>query len=336
MLQISIIRNELLRLSAARRTGQAAALLLVLAALSHPALAQRSSPTPPPKESEPEEIVRVETRLVTVPVTIRRGDGAYIDDLRREDFRVFEDGVEQQVAHFERGGEPISVVLLMDYSHSVRSDLPSAREAAAAFLGYLRPEDRVRAVAFGTDIQVLLGGVTGDRGSLRESILKTPMMGATALYDAVFFTLKRVVEPSQGRKAVVLFTDGADTYSHVGSYEQGLSYAEQLDAPVHVVMIGGVVPGSGPDNQRQGLIYLQKLARKSGGRVHLGGSRGGMTKLLSKVADELRAQYNVGYYPSAAPRPGKRRQLKVSVTRSGAKVRAKQSYIERKEETPPR
>jgi hypothetical protein len=128
---------------------------------------------------------------------------------------------------------------------------------------------------------------------------------------------------------VVLFTDGHDTSSHGGSYGRGLSYAEELDAPFHVLWLGGGVPGRGAAWQREGEFYLRELARRSGGRFHLAGGRDGMGKTLTSVADELRSQYNVGFYASGEPRPGKRRKLKVVVSRPGAKVRAKESYVVR-------
>jgi VWFA-related protein len=217
----------------------------------------------------------------------------------------------------------------LDYSPSVRKDLPVAREAAAAFLDHLRPDDRVGAVAFASEIVVLFGGGVGDRGALTEAILKSRAGGGTALYDAVLFTLTRIAESARGRKAVVLFTDGWDTASHRGSYERSLNAAEQSDVPLHVVWLGGGIPGGGSGPRREGEYYLRELVRRSGGRFYLAGGRERMGKTLTSVTDELRAQYNVGYYASGELRPGKRRKLKVVVSRPGAKVRAKESYVVR-------
>lgn len=279
-----------------------------------------------------EDVVRVSTRLVSIPVTVRSREGGYVGDLRREEFRVYKDGIEQRVAHFEVAGEPINVVLLLDYSPSVRRDLPAAREAAAAFLDHLRPGDHVNAVAFASKVVVLFGGGAGDRSTLREAILKSRVVGGTALYDALLFTLTRGVGPARGRKAVLLFTDGRDTASQRGSYKRSLNSAEESDAPVHVVWLGEGIPGRGSESQKEGEFYLRELARRSGGRFYLAGGRDGMGKTLTSVADELRSQYNVGYYASGEARPGRRRKLKVVVSRPGAKVRARESYVVREAE----
>lgn len=316
--------------AACRVVAAAAALTLVPVWPRGPAaatVAPRLRQPPPPQAGE--DVVRVSTRLVSIPVTVRSREGGYVGDLRREEFRVYEDGVEQRVAHFEAAGEPIDVVMLLDFSASVRRDLPGVREAAAAFLDHLRPGDRVGAVAFASEIVLLFGGGVGDRGTLREAIFKSRVVGDTALYDAVLFTLARVVGPARGRKAVILFTDGQDVDSHRGSYERSLNGAEESDAPVHVLWLGGGVPGGGSARQREGEFYLRELARRSGGRFHLAGGRDDMGKTLTAIADELRAQYNVGFYASGEPRPGKRRRLKVVVSRAGAKVRAKESYVVR-------
>ncbi|HEV2863216.1 MAG TPA: VWA domain-containing protein [Pyrinomonadaceae bacterium] len=312
------------------RSGAAAAALaltLVLGAGGVASRARRQQPRPKPGEEE--EVVRVETRLVGIPFTVRSRGGGYVGDLRRDELRVYEDGVEQRVTHFESAGEPINVVLLLDFSPSVRADLPAAREAAAAFLEQLRPDDRVGAVAFASEAVVLFGGGVGDRGTLREAILKSRVggAGATALHDAVIFTLTRVVGTARGRKAVLLFTDGWDTSSRRGSLERSLNSAEESDAPVHVVWLGEGIPGGGSGPRREGESYLRELARRSGGRFQLAGGRDGMVKTLASVAEELRAQYQVGFYASGELRPGKRRKLKVVVTRAGVSVRAKESYV---------
>ena len=283
--------------------------------------AQSPSPTRSVSGDEP-DVVRVNTRLVTVPVTVRGRDGEYVTSLTREDFRIYEDGVEQQVAHFEPVSQPIHIILLMDYSVSVRADLGDIREIAAGFLHQLRTDDQVRAVAFGHDITVLFGD-SHDRPSLRQAILGAPMQGGTALYDAVLFTFRHLIQPGGGRKAIILFTDGVDTASHRGSFEKSLAYAEELDAPVHVAKYGAMET----ERERQGSHYLQLLAAKSGGRFYFAGGKESIRRALSSIAEELRAQYTMGYYPAVADRRGKRRKIKVRVSRPNVAVRARDSYI---------
>lgn len=298
-------------------------IVLILSTFSPSVLAQNSSsPSPISGESE---VIRVETRLVTLPVSVRDRAGKYLGDLRREDFQIFEEGVEQRIAHFEPLEQPISIILLMDYSVSIRSNLQDIRSIGVAFLDQLRSEDGVRAVAFGNDVQVLFGD-KGNRQLLREAILKTPLMGNTALYDAVLFTLRHLIQPGAGRKAIILFTDGVDTYSHKGAAEKSLRLADGQGAPIYVVKYG-----DWPDREsargREGSLYLRKLAEKSGGTFYFAGSRESMGRVLDKVAEELRAQYAMGYYPAEGAKAGERRKIKVGVNRQGVVVKARDSYI---------
>ena len=298
-------------------------LVLILSTFSPSVLAQNpSSPSPISGESE---VIRVETRLVTLPVSVRDRAGKYLGDLRREDFRIFEEGVEQRIAHFESLDQPISIILLMDYSVSIRSDLQDIRTIGVAFLDQLRSEDWVRAVAFGNDVQVLFGD-NRNRQLLREAILKTPLMGNTALYDAVLFTLRHLIQPGAGRKAIILFTDGVDTYSNKGADEESLRLANEQGAPVYVVKYG-----EWPDREsargREGRLYLRELAEKSGGTFYFAGSRESMGRVLNKVAEELRSQYTMGYYPADGAKPGERRKIKVGVKRQGVVVKARNSYV---------
>jgi len=256
---------------------------------------------------------------------VRDRAGKYLGDLRREDFRIFEEGVEQRIAHFESLDQPISIILLMDYSVSIRSDLQDIRTIGVAFLDQLRSEDWVRAVAFGNDVQVLFGD-NRNRQLLREAILKTPLMGNTALYDAVLFTLRHLIQPGAGRKAIILFTDGVDTYSNKGADEESLRLANEQGAPVYVVKYG-----EWPDREsargREGRLYLRELAEKSGGTFYFAGSRESMGRVLNKVAEELRSQYTMGYYPADGAKPGERRKIKVGVKRQGVVVKARNSYV---------
>ncbi len=309
--------------------GRAIILVATLAGLTLHAFAQSPSPSRPDSMDE-SDVVRIHTRLVTVPVSVRGRDGSYVTSLRREDFRIYEDGVEQSVAHFETVSQPIEIILLLDYSVSIRADLKDIREIAADFLDRVRPEDRVRVVAFGQDISVLRGD-SHDRESLRRSILSALMTGATALYDAVLFTFRHMVRPGGGRKTIILFTDGKDNSSHQGSYEQSLAYAEEPDAVVHVVKYGNL-PNTETGPERDGRLYLQELAEKTGGRFYFAGGHNSMLAALSSIAEELRSQYSMGYYPSAAARPGKRRKIKVRVNRSNVAVRARDSYTIRTKE----
>src|ERR1700730_17387437 len=169
------------------------------------------------KDASPEEVgegdvVRVDTTLVSIPVSVMDRDGKYIPDLRKEDFRVWEDGVEQRVAYFASTEKPFTVALLIDTSGSTRFKLGEIQDAAIAFVEQLRADDRVMVVSFSDKIRVLTQP-TNDRYALRNAIRQTEPGSGTRLYDAVDQVIKQQFNRIEGRKAIVLFTDGVDTTS---------------------------------------------------------------------------------------------------------------------------
>ena len=317
-------------------------------------------------DARPEEVegdvVRVETSLVTIPVSVRDRQGRYAPDLRREDFRVYEDGVEQRIAYFAAVDQPFTVALVLDTSGSTEFSLGEMQRAAYAFVEQLKPADRVTVIAFDDRINVLCEP-TSDRAALDRAIRRAGGGGGTRLYDAVEFTLRKRLAQIPGRKAVVILTDGVDTTSHA-SYNGSLRVAEESDAIVYPVSYGGfrsgapgvlgqpriplpggggiIIGGRGPNatggptaaDYARGDAYLGELASRTGGRVYRGNSVINISQAFAWVAEELRRQYSLGYYPKAAGREGRRR-LKVEVARPELVVQARDGYVytRKKDET---
>src|SRR5256714_10111872 len=191
------------------------------------------------KNSGPEEvgegdIVKVDTTLISVPVSVMDRDGKYIPDLTKDDFHVWEDGVEQRVAYFASTEKPFTVALLIDTSGSTRFRLDEIQNAAITFVEQLRSDDRVMVVSFSDKIRVL-AQPTSDRNTLRNAIRQTEPGDGTRLYDAVDPVENQYFNRIEGRKAMVLFTDGVDTTSKHASYESTLRDAEELDALIYPV-----------------------------------------------------------------------------------------------------
>jgi Ca-activated chloride channel homolog len=328
-----------------------------------------------------DEVVRVNTALVTIPVSVLDRDGRFIPNLRKEDFRIFEDGTEQEVGYFATVEQPFTVALVIDTSNSTRFKLEDIQDAAIAFLDQLRPEDKVLVVSFSDEIRVL-SEATNDRRQLYDAIRRTRWGGGTKLYDAVDMVVKQRLEHVKGRKAVVLFTDGVDTTSRRASYQSTLGDVEELDAMIYPIQYdttngqtgGGVANwpaprrnpnggGGGGGNRRRntgwgdilGQIilggggggntggggtssaeeyqlasnYLQQLAKLTGGRHHQADDLRNVEQAFTNIAEELRRQYSLGYYPSRTSQAAERRQLKVRVRRPNLVVRARDSYLYR-------
>jgi len=351
----------------------------------------------PQKDAGPEDVgegdvVRVETTLVSIPVSVMDRDGKYIPNLRKEDFRVWEDGVEQQVAYFASTEKPFTVALVIDTSGSTKFKLDEIQNAAIAFVDQLRPDDRVMVVSFSDKIRIL-SQPTSNRSALRNAILQTDAGSGTRLYDAVDTVINQYFNHIEGRKAIVLFTDGVDTTSRDATYETTLRDAEELDALIYPVEYdttgdmgvwgpgsgrggrggggrgggqssgdpiidilaailgggnnnggggsypggrggrrrGGGWPGGGgtgtsQEEYERGDQYLHDLARVSGARLY-NAEQANLDAAFRSVAEELRRQYSLGYYPKSKPNPGDRRGIKVRVTRPELVVRTRDSYV---------
>ena len=336
---------------------------------------QTASATLP--ETEPEEIgegdvVRVNTTLVTVPVSVVDRQGRYIPHLRREDFRLFENGVEQEIAYFDSTEKPFTVALLLDTSGSTRFHLWEIKEAAITFANQLRPDDRVLVVTFNDEV-LLLTEATNDREVIEAVITYNARTGnATRLYDAIDLVIRERLSKIAGRKAIVLFTDGVDTASQLATYESTIHEAEELDALIYpiqydtyedvraqygsggAIVIGGwpfpgnrrssggilnwpspgggtSVPGASRAAYARADRYLHELAGKTGARLYRADDAGQLRQAFTMIAEELRRQYSIGYYPKTPPSfAGERRQIKVRVRQPNFVVRARDSYIHTK------
>ena len=276
-----------------------------------------------PEQIDEGEIVRVNTTLVTVPIKVMDSKGKYVPDLRQEDFRIYEDGVEQQIAHFASMEEPFTVALLLDTSGSTRPYLKKIQEAAIAFIEQLRPEDRVMVIAFDDEIKPL-SEATNDHQALSEVISGTRTGDGTRLYDVVDFVLNQRLSGISGRKAVVLFTDGADTKSQHASHASSVHTAEVSAALIYPIMYSQpLFDGRCP----KAPAYLRELAERTGARSHLACETRELKRAFARIAQELRQQYSLSYYPKTAAREGQRCQIRVSVNQTNAVVRARDSYI---------
>lgn len=324
--------------------------LPVIFALSGALYAQQPSPAAKQAVAD-DEVLQVNTNLVTVPVRVMDRQGRFIPDLRPEQFHIYEDGVEQQIAYFDNSEQPFTVALLLDVSDSTRAKLKEIQAAAIEFLAQLRPEDRVIVIAFDQNVSILTEA-TSDRNVLTEAISRTQTGGGTSLYTTIDLVVREQLKRVRGRKAVVLFTDGVDTTSEHATFESTLHAAEELDALVYSIQydtynfrehyltsypssqlgltVASVVTSNGEPLSvayERANRYLRSLADKSGGRFYYADTSAHLAKTFARIAEELRQQYSLGYYPKNQTADGARRQIKVRVNAAGVAVRTRHSYI---------
>lgn len=318
-----------------------------------------------------EDVIRVETNLVTMPVSVLDRDGRFISGLTQRDFQVFENGVQQKIEYFQSVEQPFTVILMIDVSPSTQFKIEEIQDAAISFVNQLRRDDKVMVIAFDDKVSVL-SPVTNDRRMLQNAIRQSRFGDGTSLYEAVDVVLSQQLPRIPGRKAVVLFTDGVDTTSRRANYQSTLRQAEESEAlfypirydtsrdmnggwggggggnrqPTTTSTIGGIIGvilgggnvqvGRGGGNRRgpagsssseyeTGRRYLDELARTSGGRSFE--ARNDLNAAFAGIAEELRRQYSLGYYPESAGKTGDRRQIRVRVMRPNLVVKAKTSYI---------
>ncbi|HEY3039404.1 MAG TPA: VWA domain-containing protein [Pyrinomonadaceae bacterium] len=262
------------------------------------------------------EVLRISANLVSVPVSVMNRQGRYVVDLQQKDFRVYENGVEQAIVHFSNVDQPFSVVLLIDTSGSTAPFIDQIKGAAKIFVEQLRPSDTIRPVYFHGEIKPLTAEAINDPklfSAAIDQIESGPLNMGTRLYDAVDFALG-ALKPVSARKAVILITDGENTWGKA-TLKGTLREAEESDIIVYTVQYGDLLPQK----------YLQQLADKTGGRYFKGGDMNAIRQSFVEVAAELRRQYVLGYRPNE-PAQSVVRKIRVTVNRKNVAVRARRSY----------
>ncbi len=315
--------------------------------------------SPPPTQQLVEmgdgEVLRVETTLVILPVSVKDRDGRAVQDLTKADFRIYEEGVEQEIAYFAPVDEPFTVLLMLDTSSSVWKKLDKIKDAAATFVGHLRPGDRVMVISFAHRMTIHCEP-TDDRERLLETIHGIGKGMSTHLYDALKKVMTTQLTKIKGRKAVVLFTDGVDESGDKTAGET-LHYAEELDALVYTIRfdtyderldavmqaheraasLAGLFRWPAPttnkgkslaDAYERGRRYLRELAAVTGAEYfEANRNLRDLDHAFAQIAEDLRRQYSLGYYPRPHGRPGERRHVRVRVERSTVAVNSRGSYI---------
>ena len=299
-----------------------------------------ATPTPPKKEDEvtipSDEVLRVETNLTNVFFTAADKQKRFISTLKREDVRVLEDGVPQEIFTFAQNVDlPLSLAILVDTSGSEERTLPEEKAAARAFLeSVLRPEKDEAAVVSFTGEVTLEQGLTGNVGRLRRAIDQiefvppsgyigggvvvggTPpisgtqqtLAGSTAIWDAIWATSNEILGDSAEhmRRAIILLTDGEDTISQV-KMQDAINRAVKADALIYAIGIG--------DRYQFGINEgaLKKITESTGGRAYFPRNERELREAFSQIERELREQYLVAYSSSNKTRDGSYRRVSIEI-----------------------
>ena len=326
--------------------------------------------------------LKMDTTMVTIPATVIDRDGKFVPTLKRKDFELYEDGIKQEIEHLRPVEEPFNVVLLLDTSESTAFRHEDIQNAAFEFVELLRRDDKVMIASFDSQIEVWCD-FTNSRETLRNAIFRVNRGGSTRLYDALDLIINDELSKVQGRKAIVLFSDGVDTASRY-SARRALQLVEESDALVYSVYYdtgydgqggpmgrpggrgippigypGGTPPISLPPptrrpgsrwplityqfpgqnrgtgrfpapNSASGRQFMEDVATRSGARFYQAYSLSNLTRAFEQIAEELRQQYAISYYPTNAAQDGSYRRIKVRISPSSQHqdliVRARDGY----------
>jgi Ca-activated chloride channel family protein len=315
----------------------------------------RRLPQTSPRESD--DTVRLRAEEVLLNVTVTDSSGRQITSLKQEDFIIAEDNQRQDIASFLVSSVPVNVVLMLDASGSVAGEIDSLKNAAMQFVAQLGPEDQVSIIKFHTDIE-LIQDWTSKADEVRHAIswrFKPGMVmdrngryspGSTSLYDALYAAADDQLAKVDGRKAIILLTDGDDTSSKV-TYDQALSAVVRSGAIVFVISkaraimtaindqyggrlgkVFGTARAAGAVTARleRAEFMMTGLAKRTGGQIFSPLEDKQMEDVYREVARELKNQYIITYVSKNGERDGRLRQVRVYLARPGYQARTREAY----------
>ena len=285
---------------------------------------------------------RLSPTLITIPAIVMDHNGRYIANLHKEDFHLYEDGVEQNLSYFASVEKSFTVALMLDVSGSTQYEMAQIRAAADTFLSRLRLNDRMMAITFDGKINLLTD--VADVRSIRQSKLHIPAVtDGTVLYDAVEFALKRMAQVP-GRKAIVLMTDGVDQSSVTASFKSTLDEIVEQDVMVYTVQyntlpqlpqrLSAIKSEKARRKIQERLMkgyalsepYLRALSDKTGGRFYKADDLRDVGPAFEAITAELGVQYSLGYYANEKSNDSGERAIKVRVRYPNLVVRARDTY----------
>ncbi|HEX7175956.1 MAG TPA: VWA domain-containing protein [Pyrinomonadaceae bacterium] len=273
------------------------------------------------QSEQDDDVVRVESDLVVLNVTVTDKQGKYVRRLPLKEFKVFEDGIEQKISTFALEENPFAAAILIDTSGSMEGRISLARAAAIRFLDRLRPDDVVTIFNFDSKVeQVQDFSNSRDLPSLAYDLRAE---GQTKLHDAVVHASQALSKRPETRRAILVLSDGIDTKSSA-SLDKALNAA--LAANVTIYTVNMTDPGL-PSTQRQVLAgALKKLSEKSGGRYVASPGGRSLAEALEDIISELSNQYTLGYRPKNRARDGRWRAIEITLTRQDLNSRTRAGY----------
>jgi Ca-activated chloride channel homolog len=277
-----------------------------------------------------EAISKTKSAPFTIPVTAIDEDGHPVGDLASRDFHLYDDGVEQEIVGFSSTEESFQIALLIDTSRSTLTKLKDMREAAIGFVEQLRPQDRVMVVSFDDQVYVETE-MTDNRDEWRRAIRGTRVGRGTRLFDAIDLTITERLSRLEGRKAIVLLTDGVDIASRHATSRSTIARAEATGILVYPIQyLSRLTPRTvynhdlrGRDRNEQDRYFYLDIAERSGAEFHRADTPTDLMSVFRQIAEDLSHQYWLSYSPADMASGSKVRRIRVSTGRHGVFARAR-------------
>lgn len=267
--------------------------------------------------------LQVQVEAVNLGVAVSDDRGRFVSGLTAEDFIVREDGIPQEITFFAAEAAPLTILVLLDASLSMRASLDYVKEAAATFVDRLWEGDVAMIGEFND--RVRFGGeFTDDRFRLTANIMALDPLGPTALYDASILALERLHFADGDRKALLIFTDGDDSrsmgFGSEASAGDAIEAARLTDSVVYAIGFEG-------NGARVNKRFLRRLTEETGGQALFPERTGDLIGSFERIEADLHAQYRLAYIPRKAERDGEWREVQVSVRgRRGLTTRTRNGY----------
>jgi Ca-activated chloride channel family protein len=293
-------------------------LLAVLLVSSLPVFAQipvNTAPPPPPPgqdtgKPQTGSKIQVDVSLVVLHTTVSDDRGKFVEGLTQDNFRVFEDKVEQKLSVFKREDIPVSMGLVIDNSGSMRDKRPRVNEAALTLVQNSNPQDEAFVVNFNDDFYLDLDkDFSSSIPELKEALERIDARGSTALYDAIIGSLDHLKKGVKEKKVLLIVTDGEDNTSR-NSLEKTVREIQKTDTVIYTIGLLGQENKRSAKNARKALT---EIANASGGVAYFPENIDDVHTICQQVAHDIRHQYTLGYYPSNIARDGSFRSVHVDV-----------------------
>jgi len=281
------------------------------------------------QETQPDDVIRVRTDLVAVPLTVTDSRGRRISDLKQEDFVLTDDGRNTKIDYFASGAERIALVFVLDNSGSLREQLSRQRDAAMELFSRFGPGSSVAVIRFGQQARLIASFTTEADEARAAFSVPVNLSERTAIFDAASMAVQAYTprgENSTERRIAILISDGLDTVSSA-SAAQVISAANRLNVSFYVIQLPLFTPSDGRLVPRPAAKGFRDLAERTGGKYFVAGRSAfdtnapvDLASVFAAIEKDLRSQYVIGFYPGDASRDGQTHRAAISVSKSRMKV----------------